>query len=488
MREKVITEITFGTLLIEKTEILPKHRSKLDELLLALKAIYCNIEWREKIFTILDTHINGNKKKTGRPGMTLWSVFVIAQVRMCLNISYEDLHNLSNNHRTLRQIMGIERDYNFERIEFDYQQLYDNVTFLTEDILKEINEVIVSFGHKEVFKKKVKEALRLKTDSFVVESNVHFPTDYNLLWDSCRKSLDQISLLKKKYDNLPHWRKIKSWYASIKTLLRSVGHISARGGKNKDVLLKKTVKEYLTKVNQLLSKLESDKNNLPLNDLYDYNIHLDLESFMKLIEKHVDLVERRLLKGETIPHEEKLFSIFEQYTEWINKGKQHPNVELGKNVSITTDQTNLIVDWLIMENKTDSSVVVPLADRLLSKYKIQSWSWDKGYYSKENKELLLLEIENVCMPKKGKLSKIEAENEKNQTFRKLRNKHSGIESNINELEHRGLDRCPNRTYPHFKSYIAMAVCSYNLKKIGHELQQQARLKLINENQNRKLSA
>ncbi len=99
---------------------------------------------------------------------------------------------------------------------------------------------------------------------------------------------------------------------------------------------------------------------------------------MQLMDKHIDLVERRLIKGEKIPHEEKLFSIFEDYTEWITKGKLRPNVELGKKTSITSDQYGLIIDSLIHENEADSEVVINIADRLLSKHKIGKWSFDKG--------------------------------------------------------------------------------------------------------------
>ena len=51
----------------------------------------------------------------------------------------------------------------------------------------------------------------------------------------------------------------------------------------------------------------------------------------------------------------------------------------------------------------------------------------------------------------------------------MKNKHSAIESNINELEHRGLDRCPDRGYLHYTTYIALGVCAYNLKKIGKKI-------------------
>lgn len=73
------------------------------------------------------------------------------------------------------------------------------------------------------------------------------------------------------------------------------------------------------------------------------------------------------------------------------------------------------------------------------------------------------------VPEKGKCNKIEAEEEQKPLFRKLSNKHSAVESNINELEHRGLNRCPDKGYMHFKRYVGLAICAYNLRKIGAEL-------------------
>lgn len=70
----------------------------------------------------------------------------------------------------------------------------------------------------------------------------------------------------------------------------------------------------------------------------------------------------------------------------------------------------------------------------------------------------------VVMPKLGKRKKQEEEEETGRTFKRLKNKHSVIESNINELENGGLNRCPDRGYHHYKSYIGLGVCAYNLKK------------------------
>ncbi len=232
----------------------------------------------------------------------------------------------------------------------------------------------------------------------------------------------------------------------------------------------------MRKAKALLNKLNHDLPGFPHDDLEDLSFIMVLEHFIILMDKHIDLVERRILKGETIPHDEKMFSIFETYTEWVKKGKMRPNVELGKKLSITTDQFGLIVDYQLMHDQQDRDIVIKLADRLLIKYNIFSWSFDKGYWRNENKELLELEIPNVLMPKLGRRNKAEEAEENSHPFKRLKNKHSAIESNINELEHRGLDRCPDRGLFHYKRYVSLGVCAYNLKKIGREILKQEKLR------------
>ena len=475
MRNRFEPQLKIGCLPIEETEISLKLKDALTELFAALLMIYKTPEYKNQIFNILERHILKDKKATGRKGMSLWEIFVLSQVRLCENIGYAKLHAHANTHLTLRSLLGVgAKDGGFTRIEFEYQNIYDNVTLLNDSVVKELNAVILSFGHKEVFKKKEAEALHLKSDSFVVETNVHFPTDYNLLWDSVRKSMDTLSKFSKKYDNIKGWRKLSSWTRELKGLMRELGKASASGGKGKDIRVKNAAKKYLTKAKSLLSKLRKTISYLLLNDNKDLSLHIGLEYFMEMMVKHIDLVERRIIKGESILHSEKMFSIFETYTEWIKKGKQRPNVELGKKVSITTDQYNLIIDHQVMENEQDRDIVLKVADRILSKYKVDIWSFDKGYWNKDNKSILSLEVEHVVMPKLGKKTISQSEQENTRIFKKYKNKHSAVESNINELEHRGLDRCPDRGYEHFKTYVSLAVCAYNLKKIGKYILMQER--------------
>lgn len=478
MRKRFEQQLIIGQKPISEIQINPKYRSGFPKLILALKLIFVTPEYNEQIFSILEKKLVDGKKKTGRPGMNLWILFVLAQTRLCMNTSYDELHRMANTDKMLREIMGVEFDidyYNANPIEFEYQNILDNVSLLDDATVQELNKIILTMGH-DVFKKKEAEPLRLKTDSFVVESNVHFPTDYNLLWDSGRKCIDIIAKFINKYSNITGWRKLSLWHRTLKNAMRALGQVGKTGGKDKELRLVKAATEYLRIARLFLEKLEKEKGCLPLLDTQDCSLQIELEYYQSMLEKHIDLVERRIIKGEIIPHQEKLFSIFEPYTEWITKGKQNPSVELGKNFQITTDQYNLIIDSKVMENEVDKTIVMDLGDRILNKYEVASWSFDKGFYSKSNKEILGLFVNHLVMPKKGKLNKEEKAEESGAKFKKTRNKHSAVESNINELEHRGLDRCPDRGYTHFKRYLGLGVCAYNLHKIGAELLKRERLK------------
>lgn len=136
---------------------------------------------------------------------------------------------------------------------------------------------------------------------------------------------------------------------------------------------------YIVAAQQFVDNLGADAPSFPLETDADLKLALVLEHFLGLVKKHVDQVNRRIILGVTIPHSKKMFSLFETYTEWINKGKSNPNVELGKKLCINTDQFNLIVDHRILSDEQDRGTVIGIASRLVVLYPIKSWRFDKGY-------------------------------------------------------------------------------------------------------------
>ena len=202
-----------------------------------------------------------------------------------------------------------------------------------------------------------------------------------------------------------------------------------------------------------------------------------LEYFHRMLDKHLDLVERRLLKEETIPRAEKVFSLFEPHTEWIQKGKQRPNVELGHRLLIGTDQHQLIQDYDVPVGQVDVNQSVPVAGRLLGRYgagAIASLSFDKGFTRAQDRELISLYVPEVVMPKRGKKNAVETQRESGKKFVALRKQHSAVESEINSLEHHGLNRCLDVGLEGYLRYVGYGVMSYNLHMIGRELLARAR--------------
>jgi hypothetical protein len=197
----------------------------------------------------------------------------------------------------------------------------------------------------------------------------------------------------------------------------------------------------------------------------------EIEKYMKHAERQIDHIERRVLRGEIIPHHEKVFSIFEEYTRWISKGKQGVAVEFGLPVAIIKDQFGYILGYEIMELTNDVDVAVPLIEKAISKFpSINSLSFDKGFWSRENRKKIGELVETPVMPKKGHCNKEEKAEESSKKFKKLRNKHSAVESSINGLNHSGLDKCYDKGIKGFKRCVALSILARNLQTLGNQIQ------------------
>jgi len=467
MRKKFEQQLSIDITPINDIKIKDNKRDELPPTLLALQHIFVTPELNHEVFAIMEEAILKGKKKTGRKGLDLWQILVLGVVRMTLDLNYERLLDLSNNHMLIRQIMGI-RPICEEGKEFAYTTIADNVKLLDEATIDKISAIVVKAGHQIV--KKNEEKLSIKADTYVLETNVHFPSDISLLWDSARKCLDIIEDLDEEYP-IAGWRKLKLWKRELKKQNRILTKACQSGGKNKEKQIKLQAKEYLRLSVELNKKLTQSKEEFyKIIDSEKSLIRLvSLDYYQSMLCKHINLVERRLIKGEVIPQEEKLYSIFETHTEWKKKGKSNNKVELGHNILVATDQFGFILHHKVIFNQPDVELPVPLTDRLINLYgkdALASISFDKGMWKPINKELLQLIYEDVIMPKKGKKNKIEQEEESTKKFKKLRNKHSAIESNINSLEHHGLNRCPDKGKKGFVRYTALGVLSYNLHILG----------------------
>ena len=211
-------QLSFGATDISAIKFNPKSRDDIPKILRGLQYIYITPSLKEQVFSILETRVAPEiSKNTGRPGMELWKILVMGVLRLDLNCDYDRLHELVNNHNTIRQMLGHGAGWEDDS-EYQLQTIKDNVHLLSPELLEEINVAIVRAGH-ELVKKKENEVLRGRCDSFVVETNVHYPTDINLLYDAIRKV---IQLTAQLCDNhgLSEWRQSVYNIKQVKRLMR----------------------------------------------------------------------------------------------------------------------------------------------------------------------------------------------------------------------------------------------------------------------------
>ena len=199
----------------------------------------------------------------------------------------------------------------------------------------------------------------------------------------------------------------------------------------------------------------------------------ELDTFMQHAVRQIVQIDRRVLQGQTIPHDEKVFSLFQPHTEWISKGKAGVPVELGLRVCVVEDQHRFILHHQVMEKTTDDAVAVSIVKQTKQHFDtLQSVSMDKGFHSKDNQVKLKEIVDLVVLPKKGGLSAVDRARESVAELVRLRRQPSAVESAINALESHGLDVCPDHGIVGFRRYVALAVVARNVQRLGAVLRQQ----------------
>ena len=475
MRKAIDMQMKIGELAIGNIEFDPRSRDEIPEVLMGLQSIYCNREVREQVFEVLmDIVPDDVDTNNGRSGMDLWKILILGTLRLSCNWDYDKLLDIANNHRTLRLMLGHNAmDYDSR---YALQTLKDNISLFTPEVLDRINQIVVKYGH-EVIGKKADENLRASCDSFVVETDVHYPTDINLLFDAMRKTI-LLTMALCDGLGLPGWRqgshllkKVKKLFRKAQQLKRSTSKDDSKRERREQLIINAHL-AYLELAEALIVRA---KETLLAVSSPSIIAHLKIGEIKKYIthgERQIDQIRRRVIEGETIPHDEKVFSLFEEHTEWISKGKAGVLQELGLKVCVIKDQFGFILHHRVMQKETDDRIAVRIIQETKDRFnQLSGCTFDKGFHSPYNQKELAKILDKVILPRKGKLSAINKEIENSEEFREARRKHSAVESSINALENHGLDRCRDHGLHGLKRYVGLAVVARNIQIIGHILRQ-----------------
>jgi len=157
MRQHFQQQATLGITPISEVKFPLRSRDELPPVLMALQHIFVTPVLNEKVFALLEKKVINNKKKTGRKGMDLWHILVLAVIRHTLDTNWDRLEDMANYHKLLRQILGIHVErFGIEETEFAYQTIVDNVSLIDEDLLLQLNMLVVEHGHNLLKKKRRK--------------------------------------------------------------------------------------------------------------------------------------------------------------------------------------------------------------------------------------------------------------------------------------------------------------------------------------------
>ncbi len=473
MRKAFEPQMKIGETGIQSIRFDPRSRDEIPKVLRGLQSIDSdNVARNEAIDVIkgiIPPKISLNK---GRPGMFFWKILVLGSLRHGCNWDYDHLVEMANKHEDIRKML-MHEDY--DKSLYALNTVKDNLKLFTPEVADQLNVIAVKHGHK-LIGIRPDEDLFGSCDSYPVQTNVHFPTDINILWDAMRKLVTTIIILCRDL-GIVGWRKGLYNLKRVKELFRHAQNVKRSKSKNPNKRAEQGRRiinahsAYLEFAQSLIDRAKESLKKIPEDDIHAYLKALEIMEYIKHAERQIDQIRRRVVDGESIPHNEKVFSIFEEHTEWIVKGKIGVIAELGLNVCIVKDQYGFLLYHHVMEHETDKDVAVTVIREVQKRFEnFTGCSFDKGFHSPENQKELSTILDKLVLPRKGKLSAINKEIENSEEFKKARRKHSAVESAINALENGGLDRCPDHAIDGFKRYAGLSLLARNLHTIGNILQ------------------
>ena len=446
-------------------------RDEIIPILGALQHLYGDAQLRRELLGLVGKDVNkSTSHNLGRRGMNYWEIAVLAGVRLGCNLDYDKLQDLAENHRRLRQIMGIG-DWQTEEVDFDWRRIEDNLLKLRPETLKKVNDLIVRAGH--ALEPQAIEAVR--GDTFVVETNIHYPTESSLIGDGLRKVVTLAARLAGE-QGLPGWRQHEHWLDKVKKLVRHIGRVSRAKNQASKARLEAGYKELLQVADELLQRARQLAatvqlpENLSVLDLAGGVGVKELLHYVDLTAKVCDTAWRRVLEGEVVPHEEKIFSIFEPHTELIKRGKQPVAIQFGHNVLVIEDAVGFVVDYRVVANGVlDQDLVVPVMKNLQKRFagRIKSASFDRAFHTLENQKELAEIVGTPCIASKGQEKGRQQQEEGTVAFRQARQHHPGVESAIGALQGgNGLKRCRDRSKAGYERYVGLGILGRNLQTLG----------------------
>lgn len=469
MRKGYSTQLRFDSLPIDQVPLNSGCRERIIPILRALQKVYSKPEVTAAILKHIAGDVNADTRKDcGRTGMDYWHIMVLISVRLGCNLTYDQLQDLAENHHRLRAIMGTGEWAG--ETNFSWRTIRNNICLLQPSTIDAISQMIIAEGHEIV-----PEAIQsVRADSFVMETNIHYPTESSLMRDGVRKIIE-LCVQQAEVHQLSGWRQHQHLWKAVKQLARKIDRIAAKKGPDYATRLQVPYRDLLQKAQQIVDRARQlcvDIGAPPAtpDDVFGPD---SLQAFIARTERVMSTTRRRVERGESVPNSDKLFSIFEPHTQLYKRGKAGEPMQFGRQVLVFEDAAGFIVHAKLMErDDCDSGVAVAETQVVQRRFNngIQRLSFDRGFHSPENQAQLSEIIPSLCLPKPGVKQSAKQWATATDDFMEAQQNHPGVESAIGALQSgNGMKRCRDSSEIGFERYMSLAVLGRNLLTLGRLL-------------------
>lgn len=345
------------------------------------------------------------------------------------------------------------------------------INVISEASFQKANEAVLLLG----IKKKVEDGKAIRHDTTVVQTDIIYPVDSRLLDDTVRV-LTRCMLRLTEAKGCEDLR----FYDRTRRSKKRAYQIVVGKGKNleqrrlvlyRDLL--KVQKEVVDMASAMLDQMRQRPQLLA--NLKVLACVSELEQLVRLARQVYSQAYRRVIKGETVPADEKLFSIFETHTDIICRGKTGSRAEFGHKVDFAMGKSGLVVRYEVLDGNPGDNEVLERAladhERLFGAVPHRLTA-DRRYFSAANEQMALGKgVKRVALPKPGRLSQERRQLQREPWFRKLLRFRAGIEGCLSTLLRSfGLKRCLWKSWESFKAYVGISVLAYNLRLLAGHLQ------------------
>jgi len=417
----------------------------------------------------LDLERGLKKPDTGRKGITPSQTLRSLTLMRVKNWDYRELRERINDGYTLRGFAQFDSQFVPKHDAFN--RAFNRLTPAT---LEAINQAVV----QAAVQLGLEDGKKLRVDTTVVETNIHYPTDATLLWDSVRTIT---RLVEDLHDKLPNG--VKGFTNRTRSARRRMQQIQRMTAQQRQQQQQPKYRELLRITGQVVQNarqvVEQTKGISGVDvvaGLVIDQLRQQITAYCDLADRVIDQTRRRVIEGEQVPSDQKVYSIFEPHTDLIKRGKVLKPVEFGHKVFLAESAQGLITDYRVLEgNPADSDHVEASLKRHRQTFQHppEWYAGDRGFYSADNVQCCQkAEVGEVCIPQRGGKKTAEQEAlERSPAFKKAQRFRVGIEGRISVLfRGRGMKRCRAKGRERFEMLVGAAVLANNLMRIAQLLE------------------